>query len=63
MSIPTKVSMADSQHRKSCSLAFVTHTRQVWQGYYDVSLTEEDAGIITRNLVDFFEVLLEWDRD
>lgn len=55
--------MATPHHRKPYSPAFVAHTRQAWQVYYDVSLTEEDAGVITRNLVEFFEVLLEWDRD
>ena len=40
--------MATPHHRKPYSPAFVTHTRQAWQGYYDVSLTEEDAGVITQ---------------
>jgi hypothetical protein len=54
--------MATPHYRKPYSPAFVTHTHQVWQGYYDVPLTEEDAGSITNNLVEFFEILMEWDR-
>lgn len=40
----------------------MAQTRQVWQGYYDAPLTDEDVGIMTNNLVEFFEVLREWDR-
>ena len=54
--------MASPRLQKPCPPALVTHTRQVWQGYYDAPLTEEDAGVITRNIGDFFAVLMEWDR-
>ena len=54
--------MAPPRFRKPCSPALVTQTRQAWQGFYDAPLTDEDAGIITRNMVEFFAILMEWDR-
>lgn len=54
--------MAVQHLRKPFSPALMAQTRHVWQGYYDVPLTDEDAGVITGNMVEFFEVLREWDR-
>lgn len=54
--------MAVHHRQKPFSPALMAQTRQVWQRHYDVPLTDEDAGVITGNMVEFFEVLREWDR-
>jgi hypothetical protein len=47
---------------KRCSQTLVDRTLREWQGYYATPLTEEDARDITNNLLEFFDVLLEWDN-
>ena len=41
---------------------FLKHTLEKWQPHYVGPLTEEDAGAITTNMTNFFDILLEWDR-
>ncbi len=41
---------------------FLLKTVEVWQPYYDRKLTTEDAREIATNLVEFFNILVEWDE-
>ncbi len=54
--------MASSHRRTTCSPALLAQTRQVWQGHYERPLSEEDAAVMTGNMVDFIEVLMEWEK-
>ena len=47
---------------RRCSQTLVDRTLREWQGYYATPLTEQDANDITNNLLEFFDVLLEWDN-
>jgi len=54
--------MAAPRSGKPYSAALLAQTRQVWQGPYGRPLSEEDASAITGNMVDFLEVLMEWEE-
>lgn len=53
--------MAVPRSGKQYSAALLAQTRQVWQGHYEMPLSEEDASAITGNMVDFLETLMDWD--
>ena len=42
---------------------FLDKTIKMFQPHYKEQLTREDAREIIENMVGFFEVLLEWDRE
>lgn len=42
---------------------FVKYTKDVWQPYYEKTLSDFDAGEITNNMVDFMNLLVRWDKE
>ncbi|MBI3623357.1 hypothetical protein HY212_04750 [Candidatus Pacearchaeota archaeon] len=44
------------------SKSYLEKTINVWQPHYDRTLTIEDAKVIAENVIDFFELLIEWKK-
>ena len=42
---------------------FVKYTKDVWQPYYEKTLSDFDAVEITNNMVDFMNLLIRWDKE
>ena len=42
---------------------FLLETLSVWQPYYEKELAVEDAREIASNMVEFFNILVEWDEE
>ncbi len=41
---------------------FLLETMSLWQPHYEEELTTEDAREIATNMVEFFNILVEWDE-
>ena len=42
---------------------FVKYTKDIWQPYYEEELTDLDAVEITNNMIDFMNLLIQWDKE
>jgi len=42
---------------------FVKYTLDVWQPYYENALTNQDVAEITNNMVNFMDLLINWDKE
>ncbi len=42
---------------------FLLETKEVWQPLYEKELTLEDTREIASNVVEFFNILVEWDEE
>jgi hypothetical protein len=45
------------------SAELIQHTIQIWEPRLKRKLTTEEARRILENVVDYFEVLIRWDRE
>jgi hypothetical protein len=58
-----KIHSSRSVGKSSPSEEFLDQTIEVWQPHSERTLTREDAREIITNVVGFFQVLKEWDRE
>lgn len=58
LTLPDLLSEKGQKHSEE----FLEKTIEVWQPYSDVTLTNEDAKEITKNMVQLFEFLIELDK-
>lgn len=42
---------------------FINYTKEIWQPYYEEEVTDLDAAEITNNMVDFMNLLIQWDKE